>query len=279
MATRDHFAPNNPFPLLLSDHAQEPEQPSIGKAWDTVISSRTANAILIFTAAAIVFAIVTVGNPIVLFASVTTAQGSTSAPEASNGLSMPAFQSTAKAEALLPTAPRGDELLTAFKTASRGAKSRSLVQSIPGLGGRGRCTVMARPSPSPTRCPSTGRKKGPRTALAKASPGPNRENWRGTGPCGKCSVAGAKVRLAQLNPLGRVQSLLHQGRRRMRPASAGTPSASSPLHHDGLGAGCQTFYTLWSKKSGATKSARNAFVACTVNMAFPAAPWSELRAS
>jgi hypothetical protein len=118
MATRDHFAPNNPFPLFLSDHAQEPEQPSIGKAWDAVISSRAVKTIvLIFTAAAIVFAIVTVGNPIVFFASVTAPQGSTPAPEGGNRLSTPTFQSTANAEALLPTAPRGEELLTAFKTA------------------------------------------------------------------------------------------------------------------------------------------------------------------
>jgi hypothetical protein len=121
MATRDHFASNNPFPRFLSDHAQEPEQPSIGKAWDTFISSRTVHTtVLVFTAAAIVFAIVTVGNPIVLFASVTVPQGSTSAPEDGRGLSMPAFQSTANAEALLPPAPRGDELLTAFKTAFEG---------------------------------------------------------------------------------------------------------------------------------------------------------------
>jgi hypothetical protein len=117
MATRDHF-PHNPFPLFLSDHAQEPEQPSIRKAWEAVISSRAVHTIvLVFTAAAIVFAIVTVGNPIVLFASVTGPQGSTPAPEGGSGLSTPAFQSTASAEALLPTAPRGDELLTAFKTA------------------------------------------------------------------------------------------------------------------------------------------------------------------
>jgi hypothetical protein len=121
MATKDHFAPNNPFPLLLSDHAQEPEQPSIGKARDAVISSRTVNAIVLtFTAAAIAFAILTVGNPIVLFASVTAAQGSTPAPEGGNGLSMPAFQSIANAQALLPPAPQGDELLTAFKTAFEG---------------------------------------------------------------------------------------------------------------------------------------------------------------
>ena len=116
MATRDRFSPSNPLPLVISDHAEEAEQS--GKAWDAIISSRIAKmAVSVFMAAAIVFAIVMVGNPIVFF--VTGSQVSTSAPR-DKGQSMPAIQSTASAQALPPAAseaPRADELLAAFKTA------------------------------------------------------------------------------------------------------------------------------------------------------------------
>jgi hypothetical protein len=116
MATRDRFPPSNPVPLVISDHAEEAEQS--GKAWDAIISSRIAKTVVsVFMAAAIVFAIVIVGNPIVLF--VTASEVSTSAPR-DEGQSMPAIQSTASAQALQPAAseaPRADELLAAFKTA------------------------------------------------------------------------------------------------------------------------------------------------------------------
>ena len=116
MATRDRFPPSNPVPLVISDHAEEAEQS--GKAWDAIISSRIAKMVVsVFMAAAIVFAIAIVGNPIVLF--VTASEVSTSAPR-DKGQSMPAIQSTASAQALPPAAsetPRADELLAAFKTA------------------------------------------------------------------------------------------------------------------------------------------------------------------
>jgi hypothetical protein len=116
MATRDRFPPSNPVPLVISDHAEEAEQS--GKAWDAIISSRIAKTVVsVFMATAIVFAIVIVGNPIVLF--VTASEVSTSAPR-DEGQSMPAIQSTASAQALQPAAseaPRADELLAAFKTA------------------------------------------------------------------------------------------------------------------------------------------------------------------
>lgn len=118
MATRDPFILGNRAHLFVADHAEQPEQSVIGKAWETVISSRVAKTIVsVFTAAAIVFAIVTVGNPIALF--VTTSQVSTSAPEDSKGQSTPAIQSTASAQAL-PAAgepTRSGELLAAFRTA------------------------------------------------------------------------------------------------------------------------------------------------------------------
>jgi hypothetical protein len=82
METKDCFSPDFPIPLFLSDQAGEPEQPGIGKAWDrAVISSRTLKvSILVAMAAAIVFAVLLVGNPFVLFANATVSLVGTSAP-------------------------------------------------------------------------------------------------------------------------------------------------------------------------------------------------------
>lgn len=119
MATRDLFIPSNLARLFVADHTEQPEQSVIGKAWETAISSRVAKSIVsVFTAATIVVAIVTVGNPIALF--VTTSQVSTSAPGDGKGQSMPALESTASAQALPPAVGepgRAGELLAAFRTA------------------------------------------------------------------------------------------------------------------------------------------------------------------
>jgi hypothetical protein len=109
---KDRFPPNDRIPLFLSDPAEEPEQSGIRKA---VSSDIFRKVVLVFAAAAVVFAAVSVGN-LILFASVTASQVSAPAPQDSSGHSMPAIQSTASAEALPGTAPR-DELLAAFKSA------------------------------------------------------------------------------------------------------------------------------------------------------------------
>src|ERR1700680_4968760 len=56
MAANDGLPSDDPAPLFLSDQAEEPERPGIGKAWDrAVISSRILKtSILVVTAAAIV---------------------------------------------------------------------------------------------------------------------------------------------------------------------------------------------------------------------------------
>jgi hypothetical protein len=105
MATKDGFPPEYPIPLFLSYHAEEPEQPGIGKACDrAVISSRILEkSMLVATAAATVFAILSVGNPTVLFED-----------------AMASVEPTAGAQALPPTArdaPTRDEIAAAFKTA------------------------------------------------------------------------------------------------------------------------------------------------------------------
>jgi hypothetical protein len=108
---------NNLIPLFLSDHTEEPEQPVIGKAWHSAaISSRILKtSILVVTAAAIVFAIRLVGNPLVLFTNTTASLVATSAPQ-DGAQSMPTIQSTADAQALPPTAseaPTGEEIAAA----------------------------------------------------------------------------------------------------------------------------------------------------------------------
>ena len=79
MATNDGFAPNDGFPHFLSEYDGEGEQPETGQAWDdVVISPRTLKtSILLATAAPIVFAVLWVANPTVLFANATTSLAST----------------------------------------------------------------------------------------------------------------------------------------------------------------------------------------------------------
>ena len=115
------MATNDLIPLFLSDHTEEPEQPVIGKAWHrAAISSRILKtSILVVTAAAIVFAIRLVGNPLVRFTNTTASLVATSAPQ-DGAQSMPTIQSTAGAQALPPTAreaPTGAEIAAAFNSA------------------------------------------------------------------------------------------------------------------------------------------------------------------
>src|SRR5712692_1215019 len=109
-----HMATNNLIPLFLSDHTEETEQPVIGKAWHrAAISSRILKtSILVVTAAAIVFAIRLVGNPLVLFTNTTASLVATSAPQDGADQSMSIGQSTPGVQALPPTAreaPTGAE--------------------------------------------------------------------------------------------------------------------------------------------------------------------------
>jgi hypothetical protein len=112
MATNnDGFPPNDGFPLFISEYAGEGEQPGTGQVWDgSVISSRTLKtSILLATAAPIVFAILWVANPTVLFANATTSLASTFAPPDETG-----------AQALSPTArqaPSRQEVAAALRAA------------------------------------------------------------------------------------------------------------------------------------------------------------------
>jgi hypothetical protein len=94
IATKDGFPPDDHVPLFLSDHAEEPEPPDTGKVWDrAAVSSRILKTSILFvTAAAIGFAILSVGNPIVLFANATAPLVGISAPQSGTGQSTQAIQ-------------------------------------------------------------------------------------------------------------------------------------------------------------------------------------------
>jgi hypothetical protein len=106
MPTKDGLTNDHSLPLFLTEHAEDPEQWDIGKAWDrAVISSRILKtSILVVTATAIGVAVMSVGNPVVLLANVTASLFDTSALQPGTGQSMPTIQPTTGAQDLLPTA-------------------------------------------------------------------------------------------------------------------------------------------------------------------------------
>lgn len=122
MPTKDGFAQDHPLPLFLSGHTEQPGHPGLGKARGraAVISSRILKTgIVVVTAAAIDFAILSAGNPVALFANVTASLVDTSALQPGTGQSTPTIQSTADAESLPLTArqaPTRDEIAAALKS-------------------------------------------------------------------------------------------------------------------------------------------------------------------
>ena len=112
MLTKDRFDLDYPLPLFLTDErdqqvlTDEPDQQGIGKAWDrAVIWPRLLNAtILVATATAITIAILSVGNPVALFADVTASVADNSAVQPGTDPSTPTVQSTADVKALPPPA-------------------------------------------------------------------------------------------------------------------------------------------------------------------------------
>jgi len=126
---------NDPIPLFLSNPIEVPEQAGSSQPWErAVLSSRIlTTSILIVTAAAIVFAILSAGNPLVLFENATASLFATSAPQDGTGQSMPSIQSTPGAEALPPTPrerPTGDEIAAAIKNAYQSRTTEALFKEF-----------------------------------------------------------------------------------------------------------------------------------------------------
>ena len=118
------MATNDPIPLFLSDPIEVPEQAGSLQAWEkAVIASRIlTTGIWFVTAAAIVFAVLSVRNPLALIENATASLFATSAPQDGTGQSMPIIQSTADTQPLPPTASEArtaDEIDATLKTADQ----------------------------------------------------------------------------------------------------------------------------------------------------------------
>jgi len=123
MATEDGFQPDR-SPIFLSGHAEETEQPDIGKAWDiAIISSRILKtSIVAVTVTAIGIAILSIGNPVALVANVTDWWVDKPALQPDAEPSTPTVQSMASTQDLPPTttdAPPRDEIAAAVEPADQ----------------------------------------------------------------------------------------------------------------------------------------------------------------
>jgi hypothetical protein len=125
MATKDGFQPD-PSPIFLSRHAEETEQPDIGKAWDiATISSRILKtSIVAATVTAIGIAILSIGNPVALVANVTDWWVDKPALQPDADPSTSTIQSIASPQDSPPTttdAPARDEIAAAVEPADQSA--------------------------------------------------------------------------------------------------------------------------------------------------------------
>ena len=115
---------NDPIPLFLSNPIEIPEQTASLRPWERAVTASRilTTGIWFVTAAAIVFAVLSVRNPLALFENATASLFGTSAPQDGTGQSMPMIQSTADTQPLPPTAseaPTDDEIATNLKTADQ----------------------------------------------------------------------------------------------------------------------------------------------------------------
>ena len=111
-------------PLFPSDYAEEPDVAAILRAWDRAdIASRILKTSILFvTAGAIVFAVLSAGNPLALFAKARASLIGTSTPQDGTGQLAPIVQSTADRQVLPPTArdaPKGDEMASPREAADQ----------------------------------------------------------------------------------------------------------------------------------------------------------------
>ena len=123
MATNDGFQPDR-SPIFLSRHAEETEQPDIGRAWDiATISSRILKtSILAVTVTAIGIAILSIGNPVALVANLTDWWVDKPALQPEADPSTSTIQTIAGTQDLPPTTtdtPPRDEIAAAVEPADQ----------------------------------------------------------------------------------------------------------------------------------------------------------------
>ena len=139
------MAMNDPIPLFLSE---QHDQPNAGKDRAVISSRIVKTSILVVTAAAIVFAILAVGNPRVLFENAMASLVATSTPQDDAGQSMPSIQSTPGAEALPPTPrerPTGDEIAAAIKNAYQSRTTEALFKEFQAWAAEENARAQVRP--------------------------------------------------------------------------------------------------------------------------------------
>ncbi len=127
-ARKDDFLPHDPMPLFLSGQFDEPRAPAFGRTRDkAVTSSKIVKAsLLAASAVAIVFSVLSVENPLALFANakasligISASPSSTGQP-ASASQPAPSLQAAVDVRTLPVTireAPSRDEIVAAFKSA------------------------------------------------------------------------------------------------------------------------------------------------------------------
>jgi len=124
MATNNGFPPDDRVPFFLSEHAEQIEQPDIGKVWKrAAISSRILTmSIWAVTATAIGIAILSVGDPVALVENVTAKWVEKPALQPDADPPAPAIQSVAGTQDLPTTtsdAPARDEIAAASEPADQ----------------------------------------------------------------------------------------------------------------------------------------------------------------
>src|SRR3982074_1950947 len=93
------MATNDPIALLLSDHLEESKQGSVGTWRATPISSQILkSSILVAPAVAIVFAVLLLGNPLLIFASATAPPAPAATPQDGTRQLIPTIQPIASAQ-------------------------------------------------------------------------------------------------------------------------------------------------------------------------------------
>jgi hypothetical protein len=111
-------------PLIPSDCAEEPDMAAILRAWDRAdVASRTLKTSILFvTAAAIVLAVLSAGNPLALFAKARASLIGTSTPQDGTVQLAPIVQTTSDHQVLPPTAtnaPKGGEMASTREAADQ----------------------------------------------------------------------------------------------------------------------------------------------------------------
>jgi hypothetical protein len=111
--------------------AEEPQQQGTGKVWDRAATTSRALKILIVIAAAIVFANVVVGNPVVLFANATASLVGPWAPQSLTGDEIALFRKATYQAETVPSGPDIEALAKQFQAWAAEVDARAQVK-LPG---------------------------------------------------------------------------------------------------------------------------------------------------